>query len=950
MTGATLHTLRSRLAGSVAITALLAGAPAMAQVATPANTAPVNQVPGNTPVQSPTQAARTRPGGSAPSTNFVAGTSQSIIVRAQRRLLRETNSPSAVTELGTAQIAQTGKQGSVATLLRAAPSVYVYQTGIGDNEPVLSIRGIRGLETAQTLDGVPMQDLLNGGTGSYLQNIVSGRFTLGEISGVSIYPGVAYPDVNTFGTIGGTIAYTSLRPDNERSVDVTGSIGSFGTYNEGFSLNTGRLDGWLGTGNDAPKILLKYSNLQTNGFIDYTPARYNNMLFALDKPYDQGLSKFQATVLYNTGNGLVNPEPIPVPYLNQNGLFSNYSPDQEFDRDQADYLSIILKDDTYINDYINVGLTGFYLNSDSTTTAYGNPSIFSAPGIPGSVTVGGAAPFNQTPAGFGQQGDYGPGGAFYQPPVYRYDGATAYPPGSAGCPANIPAEYAATGNTSPCGYNALLNTVHNDTYGLQPRVVVTLPEYFGIANTIKLGGLVAKETQNNSPFYLGGLPTIARTQDNLTVNAGGDAATGGVYRTIYQGYLQDKIDLIDNTLHLTPGGTLEGTNSAYIGQNVFGGTPTAAALATPYCKAQAAAAAANPNGGISTCSFGPYKATKWDRDLLPFFNVSYDLDKILPAAKGVSFYGSYGESALFAPVTDFSPNLIGTPPSASIVHLYEGGVKYNTSNLVLSVDYYYQKVDRDFGFFTYQSGPLVGDSLYTNNGQREFKGVEGSAIWQVTPRWQLFGNFSHVLAKYLATSLDYATIQQDQFGIVTRGSPITGVPDWISTFGVDYNNHNLALRGDRLDIRFEGQYTGRQETTYDLTGLENIGTIPGVAAKPGTYAYYNVIAGSTTYDPNGGISPFVIFNLDANYKLPVRNVGPLKTIDFDLNILNLFNNQYFQYFYKQISPSACKTFPANDPRPGFAGQQISNYGCTPQFSDALPGEPFAITFTATAHF
>ena len=159
-------------------------------------------------------------------------------MRAARQLLREKNSPSGVTELGSAQIAQTGVQGSTATLLRAAPSVYVYQQGIGNNEPVISIRGARGLEVAQTLDGVPMQDLLNGGGGSYLQNLLGGHFNLDQISGVSLYPGVAYPDKSTFGTIGGTIAYSSLRPSNESKVDVFGSVGSFKTFNEGFEVDT----------------------------------------------------------------------------------------------------------------------------------------------------------------------------------------------------------------------------------------------------------------------------------------------------------------------------------------------------------------------------------------------------------------------------------------------------------------------------------------------------------------------------------------------------------------------------------------------------------------------------------------------------------------------------------------------------------------------------------------
>ncbi len=944
MTGATLPTLRSRLAGSVAVAALLAAAaahaPAYAQVATPANTGATNRTPGNTPVQSPVPAGRTGSGQAAPSTNFVAGTSQSIIVRAQRRLLRETNSPSAVTELGTAQIAQTGVQGSPSTLLRAAPSVYVYQQGIGNNEPVLTIRGVRGLETAQTLDGVPMQDLLNGGTGSYLSNLIGGRFNLDQISGVSIYPGVAYPDKSTFGTIGGTVAYTSLRPSNEMSVDLTGSVGSFGTYNEGFTLNSGRVNGFLGTGNDAPKFLLKYSNEQTNGFIDYTPARYNSMIFAADKPYDQGLSMFSTTVLYNTGNGLITPEPIPTPYTQQNGLYSNYSPDQEFFRQQNKYLTILLKDDTYINDYLTAGLSLFYLNSDEVTTFYGNPSIYTTPGVTGSATVDGAAPFNQTPAAFGEQSLFGPGAQFYQPPFYTYNGTAAYPPGSPGCPASVAAQWAAVGQVSPCGYSAYLETTHNDSYGFQPRVTITPPDIFGIANTIKAGGLVAKETQANNPFYYGSTSTPPISEANLTTNgsAGGDAVDGGTQRTIYQGYLQDKIDLVQNTLHLTPGLTLEGTNSSYVGANTYNGTPSAATLASPYC------AAGNP------CDFGYYKAHKWDRELLPFANVDYDLAKILPAAKGVSVYGSYGESALFAPATDFQPNLAGPIPSASIVHMYEGGVKYNTSNLVLSADYFYQKVDRDFGFFQYQSGPQAGQTIYTGDGQREFKGVEAAAIWQVTPQWQLFGNISHTLAKYLATSLEFVTVQEDQYGIGTRGSPISGVPKWLSTFGVDYNHHNLAIRGDDLNVRFEGQYTGHQATTYDL-GAEgasvNVGRIPGIAAAPGTYGYYNAVTGSTTYDPGGGINPFAIFNLDANYKLPVKNLGPLKALVFDVNILNLFDNHIFQYYYRQVSPGACGTIPAGKP---FAGQPANNYSCTPQFADGLPGEPFAVTFTATAHF
>lgn len=907
----------------------LLGATALAMSATVAAAqVPANTVPSGIPASAGNATTPNATGNTAGAAT-TGSNSETITVRAQRQLLREKNSPSAVTELGSAQIQQTGVQGSVATLLRAAPAVNVYQQGIGNNEPVISIRGARGLEVAQTLDGVPMQDLLSGGSGGYLQNIIGGRFNLDQISGVSIYPGVAYPDKSTFGTIGGTVAYSTLRPSKEAGADLFGSVGSFGTFNEGFQVNSGRMDGILGSGVDAPRMMLNYSNMQTKGFIDYTPARYNNMEFAFDKPYDQGLSLFQATVLYNTGNGLITPEPIPLPYLQQNGNFSNYSPDQEFSRQNNDYLSLILKNDTYINDYLTAGITGFYLYSDSYTQNYGNPTIFGPNGEPGSVTVGGASPFNQTPAGFGEEGLYGPGNIFYSPTAYPYD------PSTAACPAAVTARWAAAGSSSPCGLNSEYEKIHNDSYGFQPRMTITPPRIWGIDNTIKIGGLLAKETQPAPQTYLGGTSEFPHTAQNLVAGGAGTSGfDGGTQRTIYQGYAQDKIDLFQNTLHLTPGVTLEGTDSSLVGSEVYNGTPTAATLASAYCQA------GNP------CNYGPYKQHKWDREWLPFMNVAYDLDRVLPAAKGVSLYASYATSALFAPTTDFGPNAAGSgPPSASIVHMYETGIKYNRRNLSLTLDYFYQHVERDFGFFQYQSGPFAGEEIYSNLGQRESKGFEASAIYQVTPSWQVFGNVSYTLSKYLQTTLSSVTVQEDQFGLAIRGAPVSGVPDWLSTFGVAYDHHSVALPDDEFSMRFEGQYTGKQATTYDVTGLTNIGAIPGFPAF-GTYGYYNATAGQTVYDPNGGNPAYVVFNLDLNYKMPVRNFGPLHSLDFDLNVLNIFNEKYFQYLYKQISPASCGNFTSGP----FKGQQISNYGCTASFADGLPGEPAAITFTLRAHF
>ncbi len=914
-----------------------AAVPGRADPAAPAN---VNLAPGVGGVQY-AQA------GTAATTG--SGSSQSIEVKAAARLVRDKNSPSAVTELGQKAIEAVGIGGSTSQLLRQAPSVYVYQQGLGDNAPVLTIRGLRGLEVATTLDGIPIQDLEAPGS-FYLANNIGGVVTTNQIANVSIYPGVAYPDKNTFGTIGGTVAYDSKRPSNDAYLDLSGSVGMFGTLSEGFEANSGRIDGPWGSGDNAPKILLNYRNFQSQGFIDGTSNRENEMEFAFDKPYDDGLSKFQATVIYNEASGYIENEPVTTAYLNKNGFFSNYPTNLDSAYQNNDFLTVILKDDQYINDYVTAGVTAFYIQNDQQLNDYSS-ILLDAPGGSNTIlTVGGTTPFINNPGGFGEGGLYGPpigggglgiygggyGGYFYGKGD-TYNPLKLYPAGSKDCPQSYLNQFwgGSVLNGAPCGLNDQITGGSSYTYGIQPRLVITPPDIFGIQQTIKVGGLVAKETSPSGYTYLGGDPNTPEDPANAS-----SVPNGGSQRTIYQGYVQDKLDFLDNTLHLTPGATLEGTYSSIGGALVFNSKDS------PFNGPNGLA-----NGGTDLDRYGPFKGEKWDREFLPFFNISYDLDKILPPAKGVSIYGSVGNSALFAPVGDFGPSTSGTPPFASIVHLYEGGVKYNVSKLALSADYFYQKVDRDFGFYSSQTGTTFGDTVYSGVGQREFKGFEAAGIYQLTPEVQLFGNVSHLLAKYLTTGLDFDTVAEDQYGVSIKGSPVSGIPDWLSTFGADYDKKSIFLDNDHFNVRLTGQYTGHQYTTCDLTlfdpscGTVYVAGVPGVDYSGGLHStnVYNTFTGATTTDVHGGgISPFAIFNLDVNYKLPTPHLPVMKSITFDLNIQNLFDQRYFQYFYKQVSPVSCPVS-AKDPTG-------NPYGCTPQFSDDIPGEPFAAFFTVTARF
>jgi outer membrane receptor protein involved in Fe transport len=73
-----------------------------------------------------------------------------------------------------------------------------------------------------------------------------------------------------------------------------------------------------------------------------------------------------------------------------------------------------------------------------------------------------------------------------------------------------------------------------------------------------------------------------------------------------------------------------------------------------------------------------------------------------------------------------------------------------------------------------------------------------------------------------------------------------------------------------------------------------------------------------------------VYNLLLSYTLPTPTL-PAKNVRFDLNVQNLFNERYWQYYYSQIPP--------------VNGLYLGN-----AYEDGLPGEPFSVTFTVTARF
>jgi iron complex outermembrane receptor protein len=796
-------------------------------------------------------------------------------------LLKEKNIANAVSSVNQKQIEAEGtQQGSIQSLLKQTPSVNEYQQNIGQGVPVLTVRGVRNSQLAQTLDDVPLQDLISGGQGAFLSNNIGSPITLGQISGTTVYPGVAPPDKQGFATVGGTIAYTTKKPSDKPSAEIFGGIGSFDTSHAGFELNTGN----IGTGIDAPRALLRYNQSYTAGFPDGNSIRSGDMLFSLVKPYNEGLSHVSATIIYNRAQGYISAFSLPTTLQQSNSYSYNFPHSLSFTNENNKYLTVILGDQTYVNPHLILSGKLFMIHSSDVFTSYMNPNVAGTysydPSFPYQVNF-------QVP--YLAYGALGPtalaNGASTNPSGYR-PGAFTYDPyqfAPAGCSPTNPTCYS-------YGEAAEENIGHSTTIGFAPKANIFLPH-----NDITVGALIAKESSSGEDFMY----STADMPNEIGYNS--DTFGGGIQRTLYSAYAQDRINLLDNKLHLEPGVTFTGVYTSNITQYSLQSLPA---------KLQNFGAVAEP-----------------------YFGISYDLPHNMVA------YASYGKSARFAPATDYTQGVTGSTtqaPTPEIVHLYEAGLRYDTPRLYLNADVYYQKINDQFSFYTnYQT--LV--STYANTGASQYHGYEASGKFRLTHDLEFFGNASYTQAQYLNSFFAQDTPFEGQFGYAFKGQPLAGVPNWLGNFGVEFDH-------GPFEARLSGQYTGQQFITFDLPSqLPNSPTIvpgaPNSALALATTPYYpntqanlaNTLGGQPNIQ-NFKLPGYLLTNLYLAYNLKLHGYDHLKELKFSINVHNLLGLHAYEHYFLS---------PAEIPQGG-------GFALTPSYASAFNVIPRSIFFNVSAKF
>ena len=184
---------------------------------------------------------------------------QEVVVKGVRA---QKNAPYAIANIKKQELNEFSKTGKeLPFLFSQTPGVMAWsENGLGTGTTYMRIRGAGDSRINVTLDGVPLNSPEDQCV--FWANMNSYGSLLGS---VQIQRGVG-TSTNGDGAFGGTVALSSATPDQKPSIEVSGSYGSFNTFNVGGKFSTGLL--WKHLIFDGA-----YHETNTDGFIHGTSGR-----------------------------------------------------------------------------------------------------------------------------------------------------------------------------------------------------------------------------------------------------------------------------------------------------------------------------------------------------------------------------------------------------------------------------------------------------------------------------------------------------------------------------------------------------------------------------------------------------------------------------------------------------------------------------------------------------
>ena len=170
---------------------------------------------------------------------------------------RDRHTPVAFSTIPIKKIAEELASQDVPMILNSTPGVYATQSGGGDGDARITIRGFNQRNVAVMIDGIPVNDMENGWV--YWSN----WFGLDAVtSNIQVQRGLGASKI-AIPSVGGTMNILTKGISNKEEFKIKQEIGSFGKLRTSIGYNSGKLKrGWGYT--------LATSYKRGNGFVDET--------------------------------------------------------------------------------------------------------------------------------------------------------------------------------------------------------------------------------------------------------------------------------------------------------------------------------------------------------------------------------------------------------------------------------------------------------------------------------------------------------------------------------------------------------------------------------------------------------------------------------------------------------------------------------------------------------
>lgn len=286
-------------------------------------------------------------------------------------LVTDRKTPVAVTKISQKQITEELGSRDLPMLLNATPGVYATQSGGGDGDSRINVRGFDQRNIGVLIDGVPVNDMESGAV--YWSN----WFGLDAItSTVQVQRGLGATKL-ALPSIGGSINIITQGVGNKKGGMVKQEYGTGNLLRTSLSYNSGLSPtGW--------GMTLAASYKQADGWVDGTPSkgvflytkiqkRWGNHLTSLSgfmAPQEHGQRSFMNPIAYWDAEtaakvGIVVPDSLQFPtkydngirFNNQYGTFTNEKGEQEVKNASLNFYNkpqITLKDFWIVNEKLSI--------------------------------------------------------------------------------------------------------------------------------------------------------------------------------------------------------------------------------------------------------------------------------------------------------------------------------------------------------------------------------------------------------------------------------------------------------------------------------------------------------------------------------------------------------------------------------------------------------------------